>query len=500
MYAQNPLMAIDFYKTDHRRQYPEGTTKVYSNWTPRSGKHSNVPDNTHVVVFGLQAFMMAYLQDQWNKGFFQMPKAHVCNHYKNRMDKSLGKDAVSIDHIEALHDLGYLPIQIKALPEGTRVPYGVPMFTIENTHPDFFWLTNYLETVLSTCLWKPCTSATTAFAYKKRFLEHCRKTGSPLDFVQWQGHDFSSRGMGGVDDGMASGAGHLLSFTGTDAVNAIDYLENYYGAVNDFVGGSIPATEHSVMCMGGDATEFETVDRLITEIYPSGNISIVADTWDFWKLMTDFLPRLKDKIMARDGRVVIRPDSGDPVKIVCGDPLAGESHVARGAYQCLWDTFGGTVNEKGYKILDQHIGLIYGDAITLVRQDEMLTRLTKKGFAASNLVLGIGSYTYVYCSRDTHGFAMKATYGEVTDPVTGEVIKHDIYKDPKTDDGLKKSARGKLAVVYDEGGELFLCQGEDADFAVFHGEDLLRTVFANGHLYNPTTLSEIRERLDAYHD
>jgi len=176
------LEAIDFYKADHRRQYPEGTTLVVSNFTPRSGKYSNVENKDGIIWFGLQYFMKDFLIEKFNTTFFKRPKTEVVKEYKELMDNALGPDAIHMDHIEALHDLGYLPIEIKALPEGTFVPVGVPCLTIHNTHPDFFWLPNYLESVMSAYLWGPCTSATTAFNYRNLIESYTALTGSPSWF------------------------------------------------------------------------------------------------------------------------------------------------------------------------------------------------------------------------------------------------------------------------------------------------------------------------------
>ena len=232
--------------------------------------------------------------------------------------------------MSALHDLGYLPMKIKALPEGSFVPIRVPMFTMYNTKPEFFWLTNYFETLVSTTVWMPCNSATIAFQYRKILDKYANETSSIPEFVDWQGHDFSMRGMAGLEAALISASGHLLSFTGTDTIPAIDFLEQYYqaDASKELVGGSVAATEHSVMCMGTNMGEQETFNRLITEIYPKGIVSIVSDTWDLWKVLTEYLPALKDEVMARDGKVVIRPDSGDPVDIICGNPN-GTSEVER---------------------------------------------------------------------------------------------------------------------------------------------------------------------------
>ncbi len=484
----NPLTLIDFYKADHRRQYPEGTQLVYSNFTPRKAREEG---SHQLVFFGLQYFVKEYLIRQWNEGFFQRPKEEVMAEYRRRMDNALGKDSIPVEHIADLHDLGYLPLVVKGLPEGTVVTPKIPVVTVYNTHPDFFWLTNYLESLMSAILWKPATSATTAFRYRQAFERFAHETvgDSGLDFVYWQGHDFSFRGMSGIEDACISAAGHLLSFYGTDTVPAIDFHEEYYGADSDkeLVGGSVPATEHSVMCMGTKDNEIGTFKRLITELYPNGIVSIVSDTWDFWQVITEYLPLLKANILARDGKVVIRPDSGDPVKIIVGDKDAVPgSPEYKGAIECMWETFGGTITEKGYKLLDSHIGLIYGDSITLQRQQAILEGLKQKGFASFNVVLGIGSYTYEYVTRDTYGFAMKATYGEVN----GE--PRNIYKDPKTDDGTKKSAKGLLSVSK-ENGALVLkdeCTWEEEK------QGLLQTVFENGQLQNEQSLSVIRKRLE----
>lgn len=483
----NPLTLIDFYKADHRRQYPEGTQLVYSNFTPRKAREEG---SHHLVFFGLQYFVKEYLIRQWNEGFFQRPKEEVLAAYRRRMDNALGKDSIPVEHIAALHDLGYLPLVVKGLPEGTVVTPKIPVVTVYNTHPEFFWLTNYLESLMSAILWKPATSATTAFRYRQTFERFARETvgDKDLDFVYWQGHDFSFRGMSGIEDACISAAGHLLSFYGTDTVPAIDFHEHYYAADSDkeLVGGSVPATEHSVMCMGTKDNEIETFKRLITELYPAGIVSIVSDTWDFWQVITEYLPTLKAAILARDGKVVIRPDSGDPVKIIVGDPEAEPgSPEFKGAIECIWETFGGTITDKGYKLLDGHIGLIYGDSITLQRQQAILEGLKAKGFASFNVVLGIGSYTYEYVTRDTYGFAMKATYGEVN----GEA--RNIFKDPKTDDGTKKSAKGLLSVT-EENGQLVLkdeCSWEEEK------QGLLQPVFENGKLLNEQSLSTIRERI-----
>jgi nicotinamide phosphoribosyltransferase len=319
------------------------------------------------------------LQDCWSENFFKKPQNRVIDDYKRRMDSSLGLGAVNTDHIKNLWNLGYLPIEIKALPEGSLVDIKCPLFTIRNTHPDFYWITNYLETQISAEIWKIITSATTAWQYRKLLHQYARMTGAPLDFIPWQGHDFSYRGMSGIHDATSSGAGHLLSFTGTDTISAIDYIEEFYGieyteefsTCDRMIGGSVPATEHSVMCMGGELNEIDTFRRLITEVYPTGTVSIVSDTWDFWKVITEYARILKPEIMARDGKTVFRPDSGDPVKIICGDSIRLRDSAGKGAVECLHEIFPGPKTSKGYDTLDPHVGLIYGDSITLERAKQI---------------------------------------------------------------------------------------------------------------------------------
>ncbi|HEU5290685.1 MAG TPA: nicotinate phosphoribosyltransferase [Cyclobacteriaceae bacterium] len=485
-----PVLLKDGYKVGHKFQYPENTTLVYSNFTPRKSRIEG--GSNEILFFGLQYFVKEYLIYQFNEHFFNLPKQEALRLYKRRIDNYLGKDSIAYDHISDLHDLGYLPLEIKALPEGSLVPMRVPMLTIRNTRPEFFWLTNMLETLMSAVLWKPSTSATTAFQYLKVFLQYADATvGNDTSFVPWQGHDFSFRGMSGVEDAVLSGAGHLLCFTGTDTIPAIDFLEKYYNTdcEKELIGGSVPATEHSVMCMGTKESEIETFKRLITKIYPNGIVSIVSDTWDFWLVITKFLPELKNEILARNGKVVIRPDSGDPVKIIVGDPNAPVgSPEYKGAVECMWETFGGTITEKGYKLLDGHVGLIYGDSITPLRQLHILEGLKKKGFASYNVVLGIGSYTYEYVTRDTFGFAMKATYGEV------EGKGRDIFKDPKTDDGTKKSAKGLMCVTSNGKGYTLKdqCSWEE------EGLGELKTVFKDGKIVRDYSLAEIRERVKTH--
>lgn len=483
-------LLADFYKLSHREQYPKSTEFIYSNFTPRSNKY--FPRADKVVMFGLQGFIKKYLIDFFNENFFNRPKGDIVEEYSRIVKYTLGVENPDTSHIEDLHDLGYLPIKIKALKEGTLVPIKVPVLTVENTDAKFFWLTNYLETIMSAEIWQPMTSATIAYQYRKLLDEYALETTGSTEGVGFQGHDFSMRGMSSLESAQTSGAGHLLSFNGTDTIPAIVYHEQYYNAdvEKELVGASISATEHSVMTAYGQTDEFELFKHLMTNVYPTGFFSVVSDTWDFWKVVGEYLPRLKKEVLERDGRVVIRPDSGDPVKILIGDQEATDELVRKGLIECLWDIFGGTVSPQGYKVLDTHIGAIYGDSINIERATAIVEGLEAKGFASTNVVFGIGSFTYQYNTRDTFGFAMKATHAVVN----GE--ERFLLKDPKTDDGTKKSLTGKVAVVKID-GELFAVDGlnnrtYDANFSRINH---LETVFENGELKRDQSLAEIREIL-----
>lgn len=531
----------DGYKLGHGLQDPQGITLKYSNLTPRSDRlFKAIQGFDHkVVVFGVQGGWQEIVEI-WDKSFFNQPKDKAIERYKRRVDNYLGPDVIPVDKMERLHDLGYLPLSLRTIDEGARIGMKVPVLTLESTNADFSWLTNYLETIVSNTLWKSMTNATIAYEYKRLLTKYAKLTGSDLDLVQFQAHDFSARGMSGPEDAARSGAAHMAAgHSGTDTVSAIDYLEDYYGADSDkeLVGVSVPATEHAVsssnilvrqrgILADPELDETEESSRvlaetmflydLITKTHPTGIVSYVADTYDYWKVLTEILPSymVKQAVMKREGKLVIRPDSGDPVKIICGltesqyrrtrdgvaypleawdgaafiggyDPIP--EHVIKGSIEVLWEIFGGTITETGHKLLDSHIGLIYGDSITLERAEKILQRLAEAGFASGNVVFGVGSYTYQMNSRDTFGTAMKATYVEIN----GEGI--EIYKDPATGDKLKKSAKGLLRVVLED-GEYVLYDQQTKEQA--YGEDNeLKERWRDGKWITRTTLQEVRARL-----
>lgn len=554
-----PQHARDSYKFGHPDQYPDNTQYVYTNYTPRSDRLSGIPKhlmNGKMVWMGIQGTLMEYV-NLWQEQFFDKPLEEILAAWINRVPAFTGEDKPDTSRIEALHKLGYLPLHVKALQEGSRVNIGVPCFTIVNTHPDFGWLTNSTETYLSNETWKMPTIATIAYAYRQLLDSFAEMTGTPQEFVDWQGHCFADRGMSGMIDAAKHLSGHSVAFLGSDSVSTVDWLDWAYYAEGSFVSGSVPATEHAVMCMGEKLGEKDTIVRLITKIYSRGIVSIVSDTWDFWNTISVTALELKDVIMARQpnalgqAKVVFRPDSGCPVKVLTGwivypgDTSAfktveealdyvkeelwtgGAQHVyeafmfdgkyfeldyecegvprelreaeVKGAVQVLWEIFGGTLVEpefsgqfgkprKQYKMLDSHVGLIYGDSITLARAQAILERLADKDFASGNVVLGIGSYTYQYITRDTLGNALKATYGVV------DGVGREIFKDPVTDIGkTKKSAKGLLRV--EKVGDDFVLYDQQTPEQEKQGE--LKTVLLDGVFPNLVDFKTVRGVLGA---
>jgi nicotinamide phosphoribosyltransferase len=498
-----PLFLIDFYKHGHVFQYPKGITKVWVNFTPRS---TRVEGEKGIVFFGLQRFIKKVLMKEFDEHFFHRPWSIIEAQYREVMKATLGVDG-DISHIRKLHNHGKLPLKIYSLPEGTYVPLGVPAAVIVNTEDWAYWLPNYIETMMSNDLWGPCTSATTAHRYRRLFIKHALAAGeTDLSFIDWQGHDFSYRGLMGREAAKLSGMGHLLSFSGTDTLPAILDAVKYYNA-DLSCGGSVPATEHSVMCAGSQDGEQETFRRLIEDVYPTGIVSIVSDTWDLWKVITEIIPALKDKILARDGKVVIRPDSGDPVKILTGDRDAMKSDGTLKENAPYWGALWmlasamGTTGPATNKML-RKIGLIYGDSITVERADKILEKARGEGFSPYNFVFGIGSYTYQYVTRDTYNFAFKATAIErsleLEKPFEGNYRTVEaIFKDPVTDNAHKKSHRG-IPAVYQFTGHLALSYPNLYVDETLEPQDLDRCAFwkvFDSTLLIDDTFSQIRARV-----
>ena len=546
MYVETAMTNMDSYKLAHPSMFAPGMTKCTSNFTPRSMEYFNkdVPSFYKVdgiVFFGLQAFLQRF-NYVWQTTFFDVPIEEIVEEAIRFNAPFCGPNGVRTDHIVALHKLGYLPLRIKALPEGAFVPVKVPVLIVENTHPDFAWLPNNIETWISTELWKASTSATRAMIYRMIAENAAEVSGANKAFIPFQNHDFSVRGMSGITDAAFSGAGALLFSLGTDNLPAVKLIQDCYNGKETFIGASVPASEHSVACSYGQESEIDYFSRQLDQ-YPSGIVSLVSDTWDFFGVVggpDSIAGKLKDKILARIpdalgfAKVVFRPDSGDPETIICGYKIIDErdfysksvydvwdegyevvrtgsgkyfhlcavygrydgslaellfgdeinKYEAIGAIRCLDEIFGSTTNELGYKTLNQRVGLIYGDSITIKRELDILSKLESMGYASDNCVFGIGSYTFNFVTRDTCGFAMKAT----------NIVRNDvstpIFKNPKTDSGTKKSARGLLRVDSVNGRYVLRdnVSEEEAE------GDEMKVVFENSKILVNESYSTIRER------
>lgn len=476
------LLLSDTYKQTHVRMFPKGLTKLVSYWTPRKAMSKQYDK---MVFFGLQEFIKKYLIEDFNKNFFNRPLDEVIEEYKSYMNTQLGEGNYDLDAIVKLHELGHLPILMRALPEGSVVNMGIPCIELTNTHPDFAWVVQWLECILQVELWPTCNYATIGKIYKEVADKYYELTVDNMESKMAMS-DFGMRGMSCLEDSIRTSAAWLLSFDKTSTIPALQYIREYYNADKNIGIGAV-STEHAVMganfAVDGDEVTF--VKRLLTELYPNTSFSMVSDTYDYWNMVKNILPQCKEEIMNHNGKLLIRPDSGDIVDISIE------------TIKFLWEEFGGTVNSKGFKVLNPHIGIIYGDGCTINKVKEIYEELYKLGFAANNIVFGVGAFCFhaifeddgkfIVNTRDTFGIAMKATHGEIGD------YKFPIYKDPKTDTSkLKKSHKGCCQVIRLYRG--FICYDEYDNF-LEDNETHLKTVFKDGKLLQEETFEEIRSRL-----
>lgn len=458
----NLLLSTDCYKVSHGDQYPKGTTKVYSYLCARKGftKEQGIRlERNKVTFFGLQYYLQEYLA----RGITYEDIDEFLQVYRNICPIS----TETVERMRYVADLGYLPIEVKALPEFEQYPIFTPLLTITNTDPNAYWLVNYIEGLMLK-LWYPCSVATRSAEYHAVANEYSELTCDDNEHLPYSVHDFGYRSVSSEESAMLGGAAHLMNFAGSDTILGEYTMSKYYGFK---IAKAIPASEHSVMCSHGKEDEFKSFERML-DLYPTGIVSIVSDTYNLWNVLWNFTDKLKDRILSRNGKVVFRPDSGNPEYIICGDPNEDKDTVmGRGALDILWEKFGGTINDKGFKVLNPKVGLIYGEGITLERYDSILYNMKQQGFASSNLVIGVGGLMLQNHSRDDYGFAQKTTYIEVD----GEA--RNVFKDPITD-RKKKSHKGLMSVV-EAGGELVTkeeCTWEE------ESKGFLQTVFKDGKL------------------
>lgn len=478
---QNPLLALDVYKMGHMEQYKPGVSKVFSYLMARSDKYY---DKT--LFFGLQYYLAAYLEtplEPW-----------MADEFLEVREAILGfpASAEQQQQIRDLAELGYWPVKIKAVPEGEVIPVRNVLMTIESTHPSFYWCVGYIESLILK-VWYTTTVASTSYKYREALHAFMDKAGSQsaidAGLEKFMVHDFGYRGDHCEEGAAISGVAHLTTFIGSDDVPAYACAMDYYDASDRRPGpvmASVPASEHSVMCSFGRDDELAGFRHMLNT-YPNSIVSIVSDTYSIWDVLMKHAVVLKNDILARPegAKVVFRPDSGDPEMIICGDPdWARDTPEYFGVIRLLDEVFGHTINEKGYKVLNSKVGVLYGDGMYFERWTKIMNRLMDMGYSPENLIIGVGGILRNH-SRDTFGFALKATYVEYD----GE--GHNIMKDPVTDHG-KKSHTGLVGLFIEDGKYVTKDKLSKSEYE----SSLLRVVYSNGMLYNETNLQHIRDAVD----
>lgn len=453
MLQPNMCTIADSYKLTHWNQYPRDTELVQAYFEARLGARFD-----ETVFFGLQYLLKQYLEGSVvTTEHVDHADALAAAHFGN--DKIFNRERW--DYIIREHG-GRLPVKIKAVPEGTPVPTSNVMMTVENTDPRCYWLTNHLETLL-THVWSPSTVATQSREAKKilkQYLDKTAESDAGLDFML---HDFGFRGVSSFETAALAGAGHLVNFKGTDTVPAMELLMEFYDT--DVPAFSVPATEHSVMTSQGREGEERVLEQLL-DAYPTGILSIVIDSYDYRKFIKLAGSKYKDRILSREGKVVFRPDSGDPIE------------VTNEVLTLLSGHFGSTQNNKGYDTLNPKVGALWGDGIDLTDMSNILNSMAQRKWSADNIVFGMGGGLLQKINRDTQRFAFKSNYQ------VRSGVGYDIFKDPI--DSSKASKRGRLKLVRD--GDTVKTVREEEP-----GKDLLEVVFENGQVKRSYTLDEVRK-------
>jgi len=452
MITDNIILLTDSYKVTHWKQYKPGTSNVYSYFESRGGLFPEV------VFFGLQYYLQEYLSKPVTMEMIDEAESYFTGHFG---DKSLF-NREAWEYIVTEHD-GKLPIRIKAVPEGTVVKVSNTMMSVEATDPKCYWLTNYMETVLSQ-VWYGSTVATYSREIKKVINQYLEKTGDTSG-INFKLHDFGFRGVSSVESSGVGGAAHLVNFMGTDTLSALVVARKNYSS--DIAGFSIPASEHSTMTSwGGQYSEVDAMRNMIKQYGSSPIFACVSDSYDVYRACKEYWGKqLKDDLMEVDGTLVVRPDSGTPHKVTLE------------CIELLGEAFGYSVNEKSYKVLDPKVRLIWGDGIDYDGVRKILSTLEQNGWSADNIAFGMGGGLLQKLNRDTQKFAFKCS--SMTDERGNE---HDVYKAPITDGG-KTSKKGRMSLV--EGKTV----KKDN-----HPEDMLKVVYENGEVKLTTTLDEIRDR------
>ena len=468
MAKENLILLADAYKYSHHKLYYPGTTQVYSYLESRGGKF----DST--VFYGLQYFLKEYL---CGPAFSQADLDAA----KNFLPQVFGRDDVfDPSRFQYILDTynGHLPVRIKAVPEGTEVPVSNVLMTIENTDPKCFWLTNFLETLLMQ-VWYPCTVATISKEVRKVVAQYHQETATPgseagIDFVL---NDFGFRGVSSVESAGLGGSAHLLNFRGSDTLAGSVFAQRYYKA-QEVYGLSIPATEHSICTLLGKAGEAD-IYRHILDTFPTGVVACVSDSYNIFDACAQYWgTEFKNQILERDGRLVIRPDSGDPAMTLLK------------VFDFLFERFGFATNEKGYKVLPPQVRVIQGDGVNYDSIKAIYARLKAHGISAENLVLGMGGALLQKLDRDTQKFALKCSYAKLNGKDT--VVQKsptEMDADGNITGSFKKSKGGRLKLIHRNGHFETVPETSHPEW-----EDQLQTVFENGHLLNEQTFEVLRQR------
>ena len=472
---ENLILLTDSYKFTHWKQYPNGTTKVYSYLESRGGKF----DNT--LFYGLQYFIKKYLSGK-------VVTDEKIRQAKKFVDSHLGPGFFNENgwlHILEKHN-GRLPIRIKAVPEGTSVKTGNVLVTVENTDPEVPWLTNYIETLLLE-IWYPITVSTLSREVKKLLVTYLKKTTSYdsegiKNIVSFMLHDFGFRGVSSVESAGLGGSAHIVNFLGTDTVVGILLAQEFYNTENP-LAFSIPASEHSTITSWTEPFEVKAFENMLDQ-YPTGLVACVSDSFDIIRACRDYSgTALKEKILSRDGRLVIRPDSGDPVQTL------------KQVFHILWDKFGGTVNEKGFKVLDPHVRVIQGDGANYESIIEILDMMVEEGFSVENIAFGMGGALLQKVDRDTQKFAFKCS-SIVIDGEEIEVRKNPIEINERGErvTSFKKSKGGRLKLSHGYSSESNKIELMTIEHSHDEVNDQLVEVFLDGYIQKEWTFEEIRER------
>lgn len=456
--TDNICLITDSYKVTHHYQYPPNTTTVCSYFESRGGKFPKT------VFFGLQYILKRFLSGPVvTKEKIQEAKELYKAHFNADYFNEEGWMYILEKH------KGHIPLRIKAVPEGTVVPYKNVLFTVENTDPKCFWLTNYFETLLVQ-VWYPMTVATNSRYQKEIIARYLEKTADNLEGLPFKLHDFGFRGSTSVEAAGIGGCAHLVNFKGTDTIVGITTARRYYGC--DIAGFSIPAAEHSTITTWGRDGEYEAFKNMLTQ-FPSGLVACVSDSYDIWNACEHVWgEQLKDIIVNREGSLVVRPDSGDPPEVVVK------------VLNILGNKFGTTKNSKGFKMLPPYLRVIQGDGISYETLEEILENMKKNNWSADNVAFGSGGALLQRMDRDTQKCAFKCSYAVIN----GKEV--NVFKQPITDLG-KKSKKGRLSLECEKGEYKTMEEGKGDP-----KKDLLVTVFENGKLLKDYTFEEIRNNAE----